>query len=152
VLSDYFGLPFEIRQFVGEWLGVPADLGLRIGARPDTGLLGQTATLGSATWQCHHKFEIVLGPLVLNRFTEFLPGAPGLAALHALVRQYTNDEWSWQLRLLLREVEVPGITLGQSAQLGWTSWLGGRHAIAGDVLIQEAVAAAAAQRHPAPAA
>ncbi|MGH8260657.1 MAG: type VI secretion system baseplate subunit TssG, partial [Steroidobacteraceae bacterium] len=60
-----------------------------------------------------------------------------LDELYALVRLYTNDEWTWQLRLLLRDVEVPGIRLGSAGQLGWTTWLGGRGQTADDVLIQE---------------
>jgi len=143
VLCDYFELPFEVRPFVGDWLPIPRELGCRLGARREMALLGATATLGSASWQCHHKFEIAIGPLTLRNFLNFLPGARGLMELHALVRLYTNDEWDWQLRLLLREVEVPGIRIGQGARLGWTTWLGGRHATAGDVVIQESVAAGA---------
>jgi len=142
VLADYFGLPFEVRQFVGSWLPIPRELSCRLGTQREVALLGRTATLGSASWLCHHKFEIVLGPLTLLNFLEFLPGARGLVELHALVRLHTNDEWDWQLRLLLREVEVPGIKLGRGARLGWTTWVGGRHATAGDVVIQQSVAAA----------
>jgi len=142
VLTDYFGLPFEVRQFVGAWLGIPAELRCRLGVPGDLALLGRTATIGTATWQCHQKFEIAVGPLTLASFLEFLPGAPGLSELRALVRFYTNDQWGWQLRLLLREVEVPGVRLGSGARLGWTTWLGGRQATADDVVIQESVAAA----------
>ena len=146
VLSDYFGQNCEVRQFVGDWLPIPPELRCRLGSDRDLALLGRTATIGANTWQCHHKFEIVVGPLTLSRFLEFLPGAQRLAALCELVRSYTNDQWAWQLRLLLREVDVPGIVLGQGARLGWTTWLGGRHETAGDVVIQESVAAAAAAR------
>jgi len=99
--------------------------------------LGRAATLGTATWQCQHKFEIVLGPLSLGSFTQFLPGSRALAELHALVRFYTNGEWTWQLRLLLRDVEVPGATLGRMGQLGWSTWLAPSRVTADDVLIQE---------------
>ncbi len=64
------------------------------------------------------------------------------------MRLYTNDEWEWQVRLLLRDVDIPGIHLGPSGppaadsrpsegnQLGWTSWLGARRSSAEDVVIQ----------------
>lgn len=141
VLTDYFALPVEVRQFVGDWLPIPPQLGCRLGGEPEFALLGRTATLGEASWQCHHKFEIALGPVPLTVFRDFLPGARGLAALRDLVRLYTNDEFNWQLRLLLSEVEVPGIALGRGGQLGWTTWLGGRSAMAGDVVIQDSTAA-----------
>ena len=144
-LADYFGLPVQIRQFQRAWLTIPEALQTRLGDRTSA-TLGDGATLGGATWQCQHKFEIVIGPLTLAALRNFLPGERGLAELHALVRFYTNDEWTWQLRLLLRDVEIPGIRVGRSGQLGWTTWLGKREVNADDVVIQEPDAAAAARR------
>lgn len=140
VLADYFGLPVMLEQFVGAWLDIPAELYCRLGGDPDSALLARSATLGASSWQCQHKFEIVLGPLTIGTFTDFLPGARGLRELHALVRLYTNDEWSWQLRLLLRDTDVPGIRLGRVGQLAWTTWLGGRDTTASNVVIQEPAA------------
>jgi type VI secretion system protein ImpH len=140
-LADYFGLPVEIRQFQRAWLTIPDGLRTRLGGERGSATLGDGATLGGATWQCQHKFEIVMGPLTLDALRNFLPGARGLAELYALVRFYTNDEWTWQLRLLLRDVEIPGIRLGRAGQLGWTTWLGKREVNADDVVIQEPRAA-----------
>ena len=134
----------QIRQFQPAWLTIPETLRTRLGER-ESATLGVGATLGGATWQCQHKFEIVIGPLTLAALRNFLPGERGLAELYSLVRFYTNDEWTWQLRLLLRDVEIPGICLGRSGQLGWTTWLGKREVNADDVVIQEPRAAAAAR-------
>ncbi len=143
LLADYFGIPVEVRQFIGSWLDIPADLRCRLGDAQSS-MLNVNATLGSSTWQCQHKFEIALGPLPRSSFTDFLPGAPGLTRLRSLVRLYTNDEWEWQVRLLLRDVDIPGIRLGGTeegaSRLGWTSWLGEHHADAADVVIQEQAA------------
>ncbi len=137
ILAEYFRLAVEVRQFVGEWMDVPAELFSRLGRDRAAVSLGRTTTLGALSWQCQHKFEIVIGPLDLRSFRDLLPGSCGLAELAALVRLYTNEEWSWQLRLLLRDVEVPGVRLGSAGQLGWTTWLGGRGQMADDVVIQE---------------
>ncbi|HEY0942641.1 MAG TPA: type VI secretion system baseplate subunit TssG [Steroidobacter sp.] len=139
VLADYFGIDVEVRQFIGSWMEIPDDLRCRLGGR-EAAALGSNATLGAATWQCQHKFEIVLGPLPHATFKNFLPGAPGLAELHSLLRLYTNDEWEWQVRLLLREVDIPGARLDGASPLGWTSWLGERRSHAADVVIQESAA------------
>jgi type VI secretion system protein ImpH len=136
ILGDYFELPIEVRCFTGEWLDIPPDSVCRLGGSPECALLGASATLGSASWQCQHKFEIVVGPLSLAAFGDFLPGSRGLRELHSLVRLYTSDEWSWQVRLLLRDVEVPGVTLGKEGRLAWTTWLGEREAKADDVVLQ----------------
>jgi len=145
ILADYFGLPVEVRPFIGSWMDVPAELYCRLGGR-ESGVLGRSAALGATSWQCQHKFEIVLGPLERATFSDFLPGSRGLRELHALVRLYTNDEWTWQLRLLLRDVEVPGITLGGAGRLGWTTWLGGRLNTADDVVLHEPAAPPVPQR------
>ncbi|MGH8229527.1 MAG: type VI secretion system baseplate subunit TssG [Steroidobacteraceae bacterium] len=137
VLADYFGLAIEVRQFIGEWMDIPPELFCRLGRDPASASLGRTAALGRTSWQCQHKFEIVIGPVTLASFAGFLPGSRGLAELRALVRLYTNDEWGWQLRLVLRDAEVPGIRLGSAGQLGWSTWLGGRGQTADDVVIQE---------------
>jgi type VI secretion system protein ImpH len=148
ILSDYFGIPLEVRPFCGEWLDIPSSLRSRLGEQR----LGMSTTLGASTWQCQHKFEIVLGPLAGGQFENFLPGARGLTELHALVRSYTNDEWGWQVRLLLQDVDIPGAMLGkadgraalggvQMTRLGWMSWLGARRSAAQDVVIQDTRAA-----------
>lgn len=145
ILADYFDLPVEIRQFAAEWVQIPRELRSRLGRDGELCGLGTGATLGAATWQCQHKFEIVLGPLTLTTLRSFLPGTRGLRELYALVRRYTSDEWTWQLRLLLRDAEVPGIRVGKNGRLGWSTWLGERREVADDVVIQEAQAAAAAR-------
>jgi len=144
LLADYLEVPVEVRPFAGAWLEIPPDLHCRLGEQQ----LGLSTTVGGSTWQCQHKFEIVLGPLPRAEFADFLPGSPGLSELHDLVRLYTDDEWEWQLRLLLRDVDIPGIRLGPAGppandsrplegnRLGWTSWLGARRSSAEDVLIQ----------------
>ncbi len=137
ILADYFRQKIVVTQFVGDWMTVPAEAYCRLGAGESVAGLGQTATLGASSWQCQHKFEIALGPLRRVDFNDFLPGSAGVEELHALVRLYTNDEWTWQLRLLLADVEVPGVWLGGQAQLGWTSWLGGRRTTVDDVVLQE---------------
>jgi type VI secretion system protein ImpH len=136
ILSDYFDVQAVVREFCGAWLAAPRELRLRLGRDADAATLGEGAFLGRATWQCQHKFEMVLGPVSLERLETFLPGRHGLRELSALVRLYTNDEWTWQLRLLLLPADIPGIRLGTAGRLGWTTWLGTRAGIADDVVIQ----------------
>jgi type VI secretion system protein ImpH len=76
-----------------------------------------------------------LGPLAIAEFVNFLPGARGLNQLKALVRLFTNEEWSWHVRLLLKPGDVPPMRLGESGWLGWATWLGGRCEIASDTVI-----------------
>lgn len=130
ILTDYLQLPVLVRSFVGDWLAIPPAMHTRLGGMDESACLGVGATLGEASWQAHHKFEIVLGPLAYAEFRNFLPGASGLSELSGLVRIYTNDEWQWQLCLQLRRDEVPRMQLGSNqagigSALGWSSWLSG---------------------------
>jgi len=136
ILADYFEVPLAVGSFVGGWLDIPNDALMSLGGASPSSQLGGGATLGSGSWQCQHKFEIEIGPLGLAQFNEFLPGSKQLAHLAELLRLYTNEEWSWQLRLLLKGDEVPRTQLGAGARLGWTTWMGGRQATAQDVVIQ----------------
>jgi type VI secretion system protein ImpH len=141
ILEEYFDTEVSIREFTGAWLEVPRELQCRLGGAPAS--LAEGAFLGSAIWHCQHKFEIVLGPLTLTKLNSFLPGEAGLRELHALVRLFTGEEWTWQLRLLLLPDETPRTVLGRGGRLGWVSWLGFHQGVAEDVVIQENAAAQA---------
>lgn len=136
VLSNYFELPIEVHSFAPAWLDIPPASYTRLGEGSENAQLGLGTTLGSASWQSQHQFEIAMGPLELRTFEHFLPGTDGLKELAALVRLYTNDEWSWVLRLRLTANEVPAMSLGGGSRLGWTSWVGGRRTTAEDVVIR----------------
>lgn len=132
IIADYFELPVELVPFVGAWLAIAVEERCRLG---EESTLGAGTVLGESTWQCQSNFEIVLGPLQIADFVNFLPGARGLSQLKALVRLYTNDEWAWQVRLLLEPAQIPPMKLGESGWLGWATWLGGRDEVARDAVI-----------------
>jgi type VI secretion system protein ImpH len=154
VLSDYFGVPAQIHNFIGEWIQVPGPWRTRLGRRSSAERLsrrtaqGSTtlagASLGARSWQCAHKFEIAIGPLSYAQFKSFLRGESALRELSDLVRLYTNDEWSWQLRLQLAAGEAPTASLGKArSQLGRTGWLRSHRQVVREVVI----AGDAAQDH-----
>jgi type VI secretion system protein ImpH len=135
LLQDYFRLQITVQPYVPRWLAIPAEERLRLGIHAHC-TLGAGATLGAYTRQANHSFELVLGPMSLDGLQHFLPGSSGLIELRTLVRFFTNDEWQWRLRILMRPGRVPGIELGRGAHLGWTSWLGTREGTADDVVIE----------------
>lgn len=126
VLSDFFGMQFRVRQFVGEWLRLPEHDHLRLGRDERTATLGQSAVLGASVWSCQHCFQLVCGPLSFADFRRLLPGQPSLAKLRDLVRNYLGDEFKWTVNLVLAGEEVPQCRLGVAGELGWTTWLGSR--------------------------
>lgn len=136
LLQDYLGVPVRVTSFVGEWLPMDPDAVLRLGGDPRNASLGHGATLGGKSWQGASRFEVSIGPMDMDRFTALLPGSRQLAAVRDLVALYTNREWDWGLRLVTSADRTVPVTLGDGAQLGWTSWLGSPAPGAVDVLLQ----------------
>jgi type VI secretion system protein ImpH len=126
MLTAHFGVPVSTRSFQGAWATTSADSWSRLGGADGNCRLGVSTVPGTRVWLAQHKFRLVLGPLGMREFLRFLPGARSLAALTALVRHYTGDEFEWDLQLLLRAAEVPATRLGRQGRLGLTSWLGNR--------------------------
>ena len=67
----------------------------------------------------------------------FLPGGQPLRKLVDWVRTYLCFELDWDVRLMLKRTEVPGLMLGRGPRLGWTTWLGARRSSldAGDLCL-----------------
>lgn len=142
ILQEFFRLPFQIVEYVGEWLRLSPKDWMRLGATGSAGKLGMDALIGGSVWNCQHKFRIVCGPLRLNDFSRLLPGQRSLLRLRDTVRGYIGFSVDWDLNLVLAGADVPQLILGQSGVLGWTTWLGERQttADADDVIIQPNVA------------
>lgn len=123
-IATQFDVPVAVREFQGHWMPLQPDERSRLTRHGQPGL-GRGAVLGRQVWDVQHKFRIVLGPLTLDQYRTFLPGARGLQELKALVRQYIGFEFAWDVQLLLRAPAVPAWSLGRSpasGALGRTSW------------------------------
>jgi len=120
-----FGVAVQVQQFCGHWM--PLERDERTWLRRHGGqALGRGATLGASVWDVQHKFRIHIGPLDWEAFLRFLPGGRDLDALQALVRQYVDFEFVWDLQLVLRGPMVPAWGLGRQrevGQLGRTAWM-----------------------------
>lgn len=128
VLTEYFGLPAKLNEFVGEWLSLPKNDIFRMGENPSSGTLGGSIILGTQVWSCQHKFRVVMGPMGYEDYLGLLPDADRIRRLVALVRNYAGDEWAWDVNLVLKREEVPRLSLDGQSRLGWTAWLGDRTA------------------------
>ena len=125
IVADFFKLPVNIEQFVGNWMELPVDGLCRLGESRGTGTLGTTAIIGERVWDRQNKFRIIMGPLGLSAYRRLLPRGDSLKRLTAIVRNYIGDELGWDLNLILEREEVPPLRLGGEGQLGWTTWLTG---------------------------
>lgn len=125
ILGDYFCVPSEIEQFVGQWLGLATEYRWRLGDSRETGTVGAIAILGEHIWDCRQKFRVTFGPMGFDEYQRLLPGGDSFRRIVTWIRNYCGDALSWDLRLILRAAEVPALRLGQVGRLGWSTWLGG---------------------------
>jgi type VI secretion system protein ImpH len=128
ILSDYFDVPVAIEQFSGGWYRLDRETQCRLAEEnTDSGELGFGAVVGDEMWNQQSRVRIVLGPLSLERYADFLPDGQSFKPLKSWVRFFSNDEWDFELNLILEREQVPACTLGAQGvsgpQLGWVSWV-----------------------------
>jgi len=127
LLGDYFGVPVRIEQFVGAWYALEVES--QTCFRDEDGIsenLGGGAVVGDEVWNPQAGLRVVLGPLTLAQYREFLPVGSAYRPLRTLVRFYAGEEFDFELQLILKREEVPSCELGaaqdQAPLLGWVSW------------------------------
>jgi type VI secretion system protein ImpH len=131
ILSDYFEVPVAIEQFSGGWYRLDPETQCRLSEqRNASGELGFGAVVGDEMWNQQSRVQIVLGPLTMERYADFLPDGDSYEPLRAWVKFFSNDEWDFEVRLILEREHVPACTLGAEGvsgpQLGWVSWVKSR--------------------------
>jgi type VI secretion system protein ImpH len=124
ILRDFFRVPVRILEFIGHWLELSVSERSYLGQSGTA--LGTGAVLGAKVWDRQSKFRIRLDALSLAQYESFLPGGKRLPQLVDWVRFYLCFELDWDLQLVLRKNEVPGLRFGAGHRLGLATWLGTR--------------------------
>lgn len=124
VLSEYFGQPLRVEQFVGDWYEVPLAQQTVLGQ--DNAVLGSRAIAGARVWQRDLRLRLVVGPLDYRSFHAFLPGGSAARALTSLVTMFTGVSLAYEVELELRADAVRSASLsehGPPLRLGWDAYL-----------------------------
>lgn len=134
MLSDYFGVPVNIQQFIGSWNRLHDSECTRTPGQdvPDGQFnrLGRDTIIGKRVWYSQGKFRIKLGPLNQHQFRQFLPGSSGLKKLKQLTNAYIGPELSFDIQLISETHEIPACELhhNEPPRLGYFTWLKGKNA------------------------
>jgi len=127
ILRDYFGVPVEIEQCIGDWYDLEEADRSYLSPDLERNQLGEGAFLGDQVWNQQGRFRIRVGPLTLDRFLEFLPNGRAMAKLVELTRYLVGQALAFEVQVLLRASEVPYCRLddgGMDApRLGEMAWL-----------------------------
>lgn len=126
LLTDHFGFPVEVIQFLGRWLTLdPADRSTLTPDGPHNGL-GTSLMVGGRSWDVQGTFRLRLGPLTLKQFLALSPDGDDFRALAQMTRLYVDAELDFDVQLVLKAEEVPSCQVGGpsvGAQVGRTAWL-----------------------------
>jgi len=123
LVADYFDVPCEVEQFVGAWYPLQPSAQTALGSGAD--VLGGGAVSGDEVWDQQARVRVRLGPLTRTRYDEFLPGGGSHDALRALTRFFANDQFDFEIQLVLARDEAPACRLDADdpLPLGWCTWL-----------------------------
>lgn len=125
VLTDHFGVPINIEQFVGCWDYLGANQRTILGKATPT--LGFGATLGSRIWRHDLRVRLHIGPLAQAELDPFLPTGDASAAMAQLLRQFGVSHLEFEVRLILKPECIKQVVLTANRpaamRLGWESFL-----------------------------
>jgi type VI secretion system protein ImpH len=128
ILADYFEVPVEVEQFVGAWYRLDPRTQSRVEDGDSEGeQLGVGVVVGDEVWDQQSRVRIKLGPMSLSRYRDFLPEGSAYGPLRAFTRFFANDEFDFEVELILQREDVPSCEVGSQGdaapQLGWVTWL-----------------------------
>jgi type VI secretion system protein ImpH len=128
ILSDYFQVPVEVEQFSGAWYRLdPATQTCMEEDDNDSQQLGGGAVVGNEIWDQRSRVRVKLGPLTLAQYRDFLPEGTAFEPLRALTKFFCNDEFDFEVQLMLARQEAPRCEVGfegdAAPRLGWITWL-----------------------------
>lgn len=124
VVSDYFRVPCEVRQFVGQWFSLPESQQTVIGEA--NCVLGASSFCGSRVWDRQGKVQLTIGPMRRKQFDDFLPGGSASVNLKRLFYLMVGVTFDCEVRLVLDQRDVAPASLDRQsagARLGWNGWL-----------------------------
>ena len=112
VVSHAVGAPAEVEQFVPRMLPVHAHDRTCLGRNNST--LQKNAMCGARVRDIGTYFIVRLGPLTWEKYLAFQPRSRNLALVHQLVGRLAGMEYEFEIQLIVKGPEVPGLCLGGS--------------------------------------
>ena len=127
ILRDYFGVPVEIDQCLGNWYPLKTRDRSYMLSEGLHNKLGVGAIAGDEVWDQQARFRVRVGPLGLDRFLAFLPEGEALPKLVAWIRYFVGPTFAFEVNVILKAGEVPVCHLDDQGidapRLGWLGWL-----------------------------
>ncbi|MES0884483.1 type VI secretion system baseplate subunit TssG [Roseibium sp. SCP14] len=120
MLTSFFGMPFEIIEFVSRLVDIPANSRMELGIA--NSVLGGDMILGEEVEDDLGKFRLRLGPAPYDVLKEFLPHGEQHKTLVELLAMIVRDPIDWDLEFQYEPDSMQAGQLGLS-RLGNNIWL-----------------------------
>ncbi len=116
ILNEHFGVPIQVKQFIGAWYQLPADNQTRLGMA--NAVLGSTALSGNRCWQRDLRMGVQIGPLRKKDFERFLPQQEAAIALEQMLKVLVGVTLEFEIGLTLQAQDVIGCDLSTHRNAG----------------------------------
>lgn len=130
IVSDYFGVPVEIKELVGQWQELINDVRTKLpskeNAKGQNACLGRTSMLGKRGWHAQNKVQVIIGPLNKQQYQQFAPGTSGLQALKELSRLYLGMDREFDIVVQIKRKDIStrvALKKTNAPIMGWGTWL-----------------------------
>ncbi|MBY3439868.1 type VI secretion system baseplate subunit TssG [Rhizobium laguerreae] len=120
-LHGIFRFKVEVEEWIGSWLIFDQSECMRLGGAQ--AVLGSNAYLGSRMHTISERIRVRIHCRDRSQYEALLPGGLGSRRLGDALFSFCGHHKEIEVELGLPARQAPGLTLGQSGQLGWTSWL-----------------------------
>ena len=120
-LKHSFSVPVKVTPFTGEWREMESVLCCCLGGNAQS--LGDAPMLGSVYWDRQSHFNVLIGPVVMQNASLFLPKGRHYKSLWSCIRDYVGMGLDFDIDLLIENRSDDNIPLGRG-QLGLNICLG----------------------------
>lgn len=122
LLEGVLGMPVRIQEHVPSWLEAGPEDFSKLGRQAS--LLGSNFSLGGRSQTISDKIQIEFETSEVEEYLSFIPSGENFAKLANLVSLALGLNIEAEVCPSLPANEIQGATLGKSAHMGWSSWLG----------------------------
>jgi type VI secretion system protein ImpH len=91
VLFHYFQVPARLNEYIRSWIDIPSGDQTRLSGQAVNNQLGMGAIAGARIADVQSRFRLELGPMTLQQYERFLPGARNNIRLRDWLRQSANS-------------------------------------------------------------
>jgi type VI secretion system protein ImpH len=135
MLSSFFDIPIEIKQFSGGFLEAPQSSQTSLGVTKNKyNKLGVNCFLGNKFWDSTKGIEILVGPLNFKNYTEFLTKKSGrdqkfsrIQKMKEIIRMYVPYGLDVNVHVFLEECAVKETFLNGTNRLNKDAFITGIH-------------------------